>query len=138
MAGRAHRAKSAVGAPADHEVGGEHRGSRRVQRRIPGVRGHRSVGIEAHDSVPRRGFADRFDVFERMHPGELARLGRRRVVTLEDTGHTRGDKVVFDRGEPRRALRVVPAHVVSRAVRMSDERGRHELYSFRPIISAFQ
>jgi len=37
-----------------------------------------------------------------MHPGELAHLGRGRIVALEQSGETRGDEVVFDRGEPRR------------------------------------
>jgi hypothetical protein len=33
---------------------------------------------------------------------------------------------------------VVPAHVVLGAIAMSDERGRHGLYSFDPIIAAFK
>ena len=138
MAGRAHCAKRVVGAPSDHEVGRKHRGPRRVKRRVPGVRAHRGVGIEVRDPAPRRGFADRFDVFDRMHPGEFARLGHGSIVALEESGKPRGDEVVFDRGEPCRALRMVSAHVVSCAVGMRDKRRRHELYSFRPIITAFQ
>src|SRR5438094_1492094 len=94
MTRRAHRAKGAVGAPADHEVRGEHRGPRRAKRRIPGMRAHRGIGIEVHDSALRRGLADRFDVFEWMHPGELAHLGRWRIVALEQSRQTRGDEVV--------------------------------------------
>jgi hypothetical protein len=46
--------------------------------------------------------------------------------------------MILDRREPRRAFGMVAAHVVSRAIIMRNERRRHELYSFDPIIAAFQ
>src|SRR5712691_11107703 len=45
--------------------------------------------------------------------------------------------MILDRGQARRTLRMVPAHVVLRTVGMSDERRRHGIHSFVPIIAAF-
>ncbi len=131
MAGRAHRAKGVLGASADHEVGGENGGARGVQRRIPGQRAHRGVGIQVHDAGAGRSLADRLDVLERMHAGKLAHLGCRRFVAFDQPGDARGDEVVFDRGEPRGAFRVGSAHVVPCAVGVGDECRRHEPARFR-------
>jgi len=117
MAGRGAPRKKALcrRAPPDDEVGGEHRGSRRVQRPHPRYAGTSRVS-GSRCTIPFCGEAlrIRFDVFERMHPGELvSSLAAGASVALEDTGHTRGDKGgTFDRGEPRRALRMMAAHVV--------------------------
>ena len=76
MPRRAHAAERALRLAAGDEIGGEHRRAGGAQRRIPGVRVHRGVGVEVHDAARRPRRADRFDVLVRMHPRRAARAWR--------------------------------------------------------------
>jgi hypothetical protein len=90
---------------------------------------HRGVGIEVHDPARRGRFAYRLDVLDGVHAGELARLGGRRLVAIEQPADARGDEMIFDGGEPGRALRMVCAHVVLGAVDVGNQRNCHKIIS---------
>ena len=115
------------------QVNSENSGACRTQRGLQRVRVHRRVRVEMHGARLGRSLADRPHVLDRMHARELLVGGERRLVALQMLNNSRGDQLVFDRGEALRALRMVRAHVVLEAVRVGDECGGHghEILSHR-------
>ena len=79
----------------------------------------------------RRRVADGAHVVGRMHARELLVGGERRLVARQVLPDAGGDELILDRGEARRALGMVRAHVVLEAIGMRDERRGHAISSYR-------
>src|SRR5712692_8947660 len=73
------------------------------------------------------GFTNSAHVFERVHARELLVGGERRLVAREMLANARSDQLVLDRGEARRALGMMRAHIVLEAVGVCDKCRGHAI-----------
>ena len=129
MAGRADGTEGILAFAADHQVHRHATGAGGTQGRLPGMRIHRSVGIEMDDPHFRRGALDAFEMRGRMDAQQLFEGGQRRVVVHEIGVDALGDQVIVDGGQTLRAFRVMRPHVVQLAVAMGDEGSGGHLFS---------
>jgi hypothetical protein len=65
-----------------------------------------------HRTLARGGIADRAHIFDRVHARELLVGRERRLEALQMLCDARGDELVLDRGEARRTLGMLRAHLV--------------------------
>jgi hypothetical protein len=75
--------------------------------------------------LARRHVAQALDVLERVHAQQLLVRGGRSVTVHQEIVQTLRMKLVLDRAEAGRSLRVAVPHLVTGAAGMRDESSRH-------------
>ena len=125
MPRRTHGAKGVFGFAGHHLVGGEHARARRAQGGIQRVRVHGRVGIEMHDAKARRRGLNGIEITRLVHALQLLARGFGRFALLHVVDEPRGNQLIVNRRQPRRAFGVMRAHVVQQAIAVGNESGSH-------------
>lgn len=125
VAGRPHIAEGVLRHALHDELGGEHHGAGRAQRRLQAVRVHRGVGVEHDQSFGGRRCRDGVEIGFAVHAQELLAAGTRRIVVLKERKDAGGDEPILDGLDARRAFGMSAPHVVPEAGGMADVGGLH-------------